>query len=149
DKSYYKHLEETSTDVIDDNTPISLIYSTADELCNDYIQAMLDSNYYFIGIHTVNPTTTSTSLDVGQKIWDTIKIEEVKIIKSKVRDSKAFYELEINVTDPGTSAFGEGKNPRWLYLASVKKGDVIHWYVEGLMSGGEPDENWWNVIQGG
>ncbi|GEM_PF-2115928 len=149
DKSYYKPLEETSTNIIDGNTSTGVSYSTADELCNSYIQAMLESNYSFIYAYTMNASKKSTSIDEGQKIWDTTKVEDVKIIKSDVRDSKAFYELEINVTDPGASAFGEGKNQRWLYIASGKKGDVIHWYVESLVSDGEPDANWWNIIQGG
>ncbi|MEG2918527.1 MAG: hypothetical protein RR851_11420, partial [Clostridium sp.] len=60
-----------------------------------------------------------------------------------------WYELEFNVTDPGTSAFDKGPTGRWLYISSITKNNVVYWYVEGLNSGGKPDENWWKLMLGG
>ncbi|MEG2288946.1 MAG: M56 family metallopeptidase [Clostridium sp.] len=150
-KNYYKPSNDNSSNSQNENindVNSNTSFATPQELCDAYMQAMLDSDYSFIGGHTAN-SINSTSLAEGQKTWDTIKIQDVKIVESEVRDTKAWYELEFNVTDPGTSAFDKGPTGRWLYISSITKNNVVYWYVEGLNSGGKPDENWWKLMLGG
>lgn len=111
---------------------------TADEAMYAYTKALLSSNY-----STILALTPSFELEpYGQLIWDTIKITDVKVVREDVRDRKACYELELTIADGGNSAFETGTSPRWLWLAKGEKG----WYAEGLMTGGPPDENWWNNV---
>lgn len=157
DKKYYKD----QAIVIEKSQPnnsdvyISSDYQTSQTLCDAYIEAMLNSDFNFIGTHTVN-ALKNTTIEEGQKTWDTIKIDSVEITTSEERNieklphiSKAYYELKINVVDPGNSSFDKGETVRWLYLSSSKKGDATHWTVEGLMSSGKPDSLWWNSVTGG
>ncbi|MEG1254922.1 M56 family metallopeptidase [Clostridium sp.] len=150
-KNYYKFENANSSNSQNEGTnevALNTTFATPQEVCDAYIQAMLDSNYSLIGTMTFN-SINSISIAEGQKMWDTIKIQDVKIVKSEVRDNKGWYELEFNVTEPGTSDFGKGQTTRWLYIGSGTKNNVVHWYVEGLKSDGEPDENWWITILGG
>jgi|GEM_PF-2000583 len=101
-----------------------------------YTQALLDSDYL-----TLLSLTHGQPFDPdGQEIWDTIKITNVKVVSSDIRENKACFELELEITDGGNSAFEPGVFPRWLWLVKGEQG----WYVEGLMTGGAPDETWWN-----
>lgn len=116
-------------------------YMSAKELSNAYIKALESSDGSFIYTHTASSGKAAT-LEEEQKIWSTVKIDSVKIIQSEVRDTKAYYELEINVTEPGSSLFNKGKNTRWLYLSSSPQAGLMLWQSEGLMSNGKPDEKW-------
>lgn len=156
-KKYYKDqpivIEKSQPNNLD--VHISSNYQSSQALCDAYIDAMLNSDFDFIGTNTVNALTNIT-IEEGQKTWDTIKIDSVKIITSEERIneklpniSKAYYELKINVSDPGNSSFDKGETVRWLYLSSSKKGDITYWTVEGLMTGGKPDDLWWNTVNGG
>lgn len=91
-----------------------------------------------------------TEFSTSEELGNVTVIDSNEKLNVKYPDiSKAYYELEIDVADPGNSSFEKGKNTRWLYLSSGKKGDVTHWTVEGLMTSGPPDESWWNTVIGG
>lgn len=108
---------------------------TAEQAMKVYTQALLDSDY-----STILSLTHSSQFDPnGQQIWDTVKIKGVKIVNKDVRDHKACYELELNIADGGSSAFERGNFPRWLWLVKDSQG----WYAEGLMTGGAPEQSWW------
>lgn len=124
------------------------VFSSAEELYTEYIKALLASDASFIFSNTINASNSNT-LEENQQIMDSIKIASINVIASEVRDNKAYYELEINVSEPGGSAYGKGKNIRWLYLSSASKEGIKHWMVEGLMSSGKPNEQWWSTIMGG
>ncbi|GEM_PF-3064159 len=66
-------------------------------------------------------SSNSTTLEEGQKIWDEIDIDYVKIRNAKVRNNKGYYELKINVKEPGNSAFDKDITVRWLYIFYSKK----------------------------
>ena len=85
-------------------------------------------------------TPNSTPETNAQEIWDTIEISKITLIKKDIRENNACYSLELDIVDGGSSAFEAGVFPRWLYLIKGENG----WYVDGLMTSGEPDENWWN-----
>lgn len=121
----------------------ALPFTSAKDLSKAYIQALKASDALFIFNQTANSGKAAT-LEEEKKIWSTVKIDSVKIIESEIRDNKAYYELEINVSDPGTSSFSKGINTRWLYLSSGAKGGLVLWQVEGLMSSGKPDDQWWS-----
>ena len=123
-------------------------FFSAEDLCNEYTKALLGNDASFIFSNTINAANSNT-LEENQQIMDSIKIASINVIASEVRDNKAYYELEINVSEPGGSAYGKGKNIRWLYLSSASKGGIKHWMVEGLMSSGKPNEQWWSTIMGG
>lgn len=116
-------------------------YTSAKDLSKAYIEALQNSDGSFIFDHT-SAAGKAATLEAEKKIWSTVKIDSVKIIDSEVRDTKAYYELEINVTEPGSSLFNKGKNTRWLYLSSSPQAGLMLWQAEGLMSSGKPDENW-------
>ena len=110
---------------------------TAEQAMIAYQKALLSSDY-----STMISLTPSTPFDPnGQLIWDTVKISDVKVVNEyeDVRVQKACYELELNIKDPGDSAFEKGIFPRWLWLVKNDQG----WYVEGLMTSGAPDDSWW------
>lgn len=130
-------------------------FTDSKSLCDAYIQAMLDSDFNFIANHTAN-SSKKNSLDAGQRLWDTIKINSVEIISSDERVgahfknmSKACYELKIDVADPGNSVFTKGENIRWLYLSSANKDDTTYWITDGLMASRKPDPLWWDTVNGG
>lgn len=129
-----------------DSPHLNYNISSAEEFCNLYMNAMKNKEYSFIYNNTVN-SSKNTTLEEGQKIWNEIDIDYIKIRNSEVRSNKAYYELEINVEDPGHSAFDKGVTLRWLYIFYSEKSNT--WVAEGLMSDGEPDETWWNTIYGG
>ncbi|MEN3004875.1 M56 family metallopeptidase [Dehalobacterium formicoaceticum] len=108
---------------------------TALQAAQDYIKALKESNYLSIlswsHDHPFDP--------MGQEIWDTVKIRDVKIIQEDVRENKACFWLEMDIEEGGTSAFEKGVSPRWLWLVKGEHG----WYVEGLMTGGPPTDNWY------
>lgn len=109
---------------------------SAKEALEVYRNALLESDY-----RTILSLTPSATLDpYGQIIWDTIKIREVRVITQDVRQNKACYELELTIDEGGNSAFETGSSPRWLWLSK----DALGWYVEGLMTGGAPDADWWS-----
>ncbi|WP_346890958.1 hypothetical protein [Clostridium sp. UBA3887] len=146
-KKYYnpQNLDSHSLQT-NDSTSINHDISSAEEFCNSYMNAMINKEYSFIYNYTVNSSNSDT-LEEGQKIWDEIDIDYVKILNAEVRNNKAYYELEINVKEPGNSAFDKGVTVRWLYIFYSNKSNT--WVAEGLMSGGEPDESWWNTTYGG
>ncbi len=138
--------EDTSTN----NSPE--IFSDSKTLCDAYIQAMIDRNFTFISDHTVNSLHNTTLEDI-QKKWDTIKIDSGSVINGLQRSNsthpdivKAYYEIEINVSEPGNSDFVKGENTRWLYLSYSEKSG---WVVENFVSTGAPDELWWDIVNGG
>lgn len=101
-----------------------------------YTQALLESDYLtLLSLEHQQPFDPA-----GQEIWDTIKITNVKVMSSEIRENRACFELELEIADGGISAFEQGVFPRWLWLVKDEHG----WYVEGLMTGGAPDEAWWN-----
>jgi hypothetical protein len=109
---------------------------TAAEAMKVYRKALLESDYL-----TILSLTHSAELEpVGQQIWDTIKISDVRVVGQDVRDYNACYELELTIEDGGNSSFEKGVSPRWLWLVKGDQG----WYVEGLMTGGSPDQDWWS-----
>lgn len=109
---------------------------SAEEAMQAYSKALLTSDYSII-----LALTPSAKLEpVGQQVWNTIKISDVKGISSDVREQKACYELELTIEDGGNSAFEKGVFPRWLWLMKGEQG----WYAVGLMTSGEPDQSWWN-----
>ena len=100
-----------------------------------YTEALLNSDYL-----TILSLTHDAAFDPeGQEVWDTVNINDVKVIKADVRENKACYWLELNIKDGGYSAFETGVSPRWLWLVKGEHG----WYAEGLMTGGPPMEDWW------
>lgn len=128
------------------------IFSDSKTLCDAYIQAMIDRNFTFISDHTVNSLHNTTLEDV-QKKWDTIKIDSGSVINGLQRSNsthpdivKAYYEIEINVSEPGNSDFVKGENTRWLYLSYSEKNG---WVVENFVSTGAPDELWCDIVNGG
>jgi hypothetical protein len=132
-----KTVVSNAEELLSDWERYSYYAQTADEAMRAYTKALLESDY-----RTILALTPSAKLDPrGQLIWDTIKISGVKVVDSDVRDSKACYELELNVTNGGDSAFETGTSPRWLWLVKGPQG----WYAEGLMTGGSPDADWWNA----
>lgn len=138
--------EDTST------TDSPGIFSDPVTLCEAYIQAMIDSDFTFIANHTVN-SLNNTTIEEGQKTWDTIKIDSGLVINGLQRSNsthpdiiKAYYEIEINVSEPGNSDFVKGENTRWLYLSYSEKSG---WVVENFVSTGAPDELWWDIVNGG
>ncbi|QOX64983.1 M56 family metallopeptidase [Anoxybacterium hadale] len=109
---------------------------SAEQALEVYRGALMESNYL-----TILSITPSAPLDpYGQIIWDTIKISKVRVITQDVRQNKACYELELTIDEGGSSAFETGSSPRWLWLSK----DALGWYVEGLMTGGAPDADWWS-----
>ncbi|AKL95254.1 peptidase M56, BlaR1 [Clostridium aceticum] len=110
---------------------------TAKQAMEVYRKALLESDYLTILslVHTANFDP------IGQEIWDTIKINSVKVVSEDIRENKACYELELDIKDGGNSAFEIGIFPRWLWLVKGELG----WYVEGLMTSGEPDASWWSL----
>lgn len=112
--------------------------TTTKEAVEFYIKALIESNYN--AIHAIS--YGSDYQTDGQEIFDTIKIESIKLLhgESETRGNKAYYALELNIADGGNSAFEAGIFPRWLYLKKGEQG----WYAEGLMTDGAPDEDWWN-----
>jgi hypothetical protein len=109
---------------------------SAEEALEVYLNALMESDY-----RTILSITPSATLDpYGQIIWDTIKISEVRVVTQDVRQNKASYELELMIDEGGSSAFETGSSPRWLWLSK----DALGWYVEGLMTGGAPDADWWS-----
>ncbi|AOY77026.1 M56 family metallopeptidase [Clostridium formicaceticum] len=111
--------------------------ATARGAMETYTEALLESDYPVLLslVHTENFDP------IGQDIWDTVKIDSVKVINEDVRENKACYGLELDIKDGGSSAFEAGVFPRWLWL--VKGEGESGWYVEGLMTSGEPDASWW------
>lgn len=100
-----------------------------------YIKALLESDYLTqLSLAHAQPFDPK-----GQEIWDTVKMNDVKVINEDVRENKACYWLELDIKDGGNSAFEAGVFPRWLWLVKGEQG----WYVEGLMTGGPPMANWW------
>jgi beta-lactamase regulating signal transducer with metallopeptidase domain len=118
--------------------PTGIYGSTPDATYEAYKKAMLKRDYTTIAL-----LSGKEAEPYGQAIWDTIKISEVNLLQKDVRDGKACYFLELTVDDPGTSAFEKGRVPRWMYLVQREGG----WYVEGLMTGGEPEDDWWNTSE--
>lgn len=101
-----------------------------------YIKAIRENDYL-----TQLSLAHAESFDPkGQEIWDSVKINNVKVIKEDVRENKACYWLELDIKDGGNSAFETGVVPRWLWLAKGEQG----WYVEGMMTTGPPIGNWWH-----
>lgn len=137
------------------NPPITApadITSDSKTLCDAYIQAMMDRNFSFIADHTVN-SLNNTTLEDGQKKWDTIKVDSGSVINGMIRGSskypdiiKAYYEIKINVSEPGNSDFVKGENTRWLYLYYDEQDG---WVIESFVSTGTPDELWWDTVNGG
>ena len=127
---------------------VARVFSSAEEFCTEYIKAILANDASFIYSYTINAGKSNT-LEEYQQMMDSIKVTSIKVTDSEVRDNKAYYELEILVSEPGDSAYSKGKNIRWLYLSSGTKGGIKHWAAEGLMSSGKPNEQWWNIINGG
>lgn len=115
---------------------VSCFTSDAKAAMEIYKKALLDSDY----LSQLSLTHAAPFDPEGQEIWDTIKINDVKVIKEDVRENKACYWLELDIVDGGNSAFETGVFPRWLWLAKGEQG----WYVEGLMTSGPPMANWWN-----
>lgn len=114
---------------------VSCFASDAKQAADIYIKALCESDYL-----TLLSLTHDAPFDPeGQEIWDTVKINDVKVIKEDVRENKACYWLELDIEDGGNSAFETGVFPRWLWLVKGDKG----WYVEGLMTSGPPIANWW------
>lgn len=111
-------------------------FKTADETFKAYKKALLESDSTMIYALTPNSNPETNA----QEIWDTIEISKVTLIKKDIRENNACYSLELDISDGGSSAFETGVFPRWLYLIKGENG----WYVDGLMTSGEPDENWWN-----
>lgn len=153
-KKYYNPepigIPETPKDTSTTDSPG--IFSDPVTLCEAYIQAMIDSDFTFIADHTVN-SLNNTTIEEGQKTWDTIKIDSGLVINGHQRASskhpdllKGCYEISINVSEPGNSDFIKGENTRWLYLSYTEKGG---WVVENFVSTGTPDELWWDIVNGG
>lgn len=114
---------------------VSYFAPTAKQAMEVYIKALHESDYLtLLSLVHAEPFDPS-----GQEIWDTIKINNVEVIGEDVRENKACYELELDIKDGGNSAFETGVFPRWLWLGKGEHG----WYVEGLMTSGAPDANWW------
>lgn len=114
---------------------VSYFAQTAQQAREVYTKALLESDYLtLLSLAHAEPFDPK-----GQEIWDTIKINSVKVIGENVRENKAYYHLELDIKDGGNSAFEIGVFPRWLWLVKGEQG----WYVEGLMTGGAPDANWW------
>lgn len=114
---------------------VSYFAPDAKQAMEIYIKALLESDYL-----TQLSLAHAESFDPkGQEIWDTVKINDVKVIKEDVRENKACYWLELDIKEGGNSAFETGVFPRWLWLVKGEQG----WYVEGLMTGGPPIANWW------
>lgn len=110
--------------------------TTPKEAVEFYIKALLESNYeaiYAISYGSEYHTD-------GQEIYDTIQIKSVKLLHGETKGNKAYYALELDITDGGNSAFETGIFPRWLYLNKNEQG----WYAEGLMTSGAPDDTWWD-----
>lgn len=114
---------------------VSYYAPTAKQAMEVYTKALTESDY-----QTIISLSPAASYDQnGQEIWDTVKINSVKIISQDVRENRACYELDLDIKDGGNSAFETGVSPRWLWLVKGKPG----WYVEGLMTSGPPDASWW------
>lgn len=142
DKKYYNPPITAPTDITSDSKT----------LCDAYIQAMMDRNFSFIADHTAN-SLNNTTLEDGQKKWDTIKVDSGSVINGTIRGSskypdiiKAYYEIKINVSEPGNSDFVKGENTRWLYLYYDEQDG---WVIESFVSTGTPDELWWDTVNGG
>lgn len=109
--------------------------STAEMAMEVYNKALIEGDYLII-----LSLLHDSDFDINdQEIWETIKIRDIKVINGDIRENKACYELELDIEDGGNSAFEIGIFPRWLWLGKEDNG----WHVEGLMTGGEPDETWW------
>ncbi|SHK80085.1 M56 family metallopeptidase [Desulforamulus aeronauticus] len=114
---------------------VSYFTPDAKQAMEIYIKALRESDYLTqLSLAHAEPFDPK-----GQEIWDTIKINHVKVIKEDVRENKACYWLELDIKDGGNSAFEKGVFPRWLWLVKGEQG----WYVEGLMTSGPPIANWW------
>ncbi len=115
---------------------VSYFAPDAERAMEVYIEALLESDY----LKLLSLTHTEPFDSNGQEIWDSIKINDVKVISEDVRENKGYYELELDIEDGGSSAFEKGIFPHWLWIVKGERG----WYVEGLMTSGSPDANWWN-----
>ncbi len=120
------------------------IRQSAESVAAAYITAMLESDYSTIASLTPSIAARGEEdLAFGMEIWNTIDISNVIVESEEIRETRACYELQVTVADPGNSAFEEGVTLRWLYLIRGENG----WYVEGLMTSGSPDEDWWNAAE--
>lgn len=116
---------------------VSYYAPDAAQAAASYIQGLEQRDYHQIAMSTYGLGYTWE----GQEIWNTVNISGVTIVHKDIREEKACYELNLQIADPGASAFQKGENPRWLYLAKLDEG----WVVEGLMSGGAPSDAWWEA----
>lgn len=119
---------------------VSCHAQTARQAMEVYIEALLASDYRaLLSLEHAAPFNPN-----GQDVWNTVEIGDVRVISEDVREHKACYELELDIRDGGDSAFETGVFPRWLWLVKGEHG----WYVEGLMTGGAPEEDWWTSATG-
>lgn len=126
-------------------------YTSSKELCAAYMKAIIGKEFPFIGLNTAYILTT-VNIEDGQNLMDTLGINRIKIKDSKERlakdsnsNSKAYYELELDVENPGTSSLKKGKNKIWLYMCAKNNEGTDQWIVQQVSKDGPPSKEWWST----
>ena len=101
-----------------------------------YIEALQDNDFA-----TIDQMTQRKTLQAVPDVGD-LTITSITIKDSEIKKDRAWFELELVIENGGNTAFEVGTFPRWLWVKQLKHG----WAVEGLMTGGKPDEAWMSGI---
>lgn len=108
-----------------------------EDVKNKYIKAIEESDYNAIN-DLSKDKASGDELNSSVEVWKSLNIKVMKSSLESQTDSKVSYQLDLNVINPGKSAFEKGNTNRWLTIEKQNDGT---WCVTALASSPSIKEN--------